>query len=479
MRHTTFAAIGLATLLIAGTSQAQVDYTDVKAGTMLDGKGIRIGAFVKPVPLPPGDWLVVARNDTRRPLSGGNDTFNSTSQITFSLKSTNVGNPIYALLVSFAPDTVPVNWNGNYCDTTNRAFSLTYGSGKYGSGNACASGQWFSAGLRAFLGGAPTHTTPAVREQYAALAPYAAQAPEPYTTIHINARRDRGRTVDYMVYAGIPPNFRPGDDFDTQTREWVKNSAQSVIDMLDNTVTPMPAFPDSAGTTTPLPALDPKHAGPKGVELNTLQVGAEASEAIRLPNYGAGLPLPPGRWLVAGRHDVGGGANTTLTLRNSDPTATLTALVMTLLPAQFNATATMGRCQGAAKGQFQIVEDLGTTAGSVVNVCAVGGLYAASLKQMVRNAPTNNNPWFKQNLTPLTPYEVDMPDAHIWLSLDSGRSGHMRVQWALYSRTPPGLQTGRDTPLREWVRAMGQSMLAFHNNQYRAIGPYPASVATP
>jgi hypothetical protein len=241
------AAIGLAALWIACASQAQVDYSDVEAGTVLDGKGIRIGAFIKPVPLPPGAWLVLARNDSRLPISDSDGTFDSTAQVSFTLKSTNAGNPIYALLVSFAPDSVPVDWNGRFCATSNTVFSARYGPEKYGGAIACASGQWSSRGLRAFLHHAPTHSDATVRKDYAALAPYAAQAPEPFVAIQLNARRDKGRNVDYLAYASAPAHFKRGDAFDKQTQEWTKNSAQAVIDMLNNTATTMPAFPDAEG----------------------------------------------------------------------------------------------------------------------------------------------------------------------------------------------------------------------------------------
>lgn len=243
MRQALFAALGLAVLWIAGASQAQVDYTDVKVGTLLDGKGIRIGAFIKPVPLPPGDWLVLARNDSRLPISGSDGIFDSTAQVSVTLKSTNSGNPIYALLVSFAPDAIPVDWSGRFCDTTGTVFSATYGPKTYGGANACASGQWSLHGLRAFLRNAPTDSNATVRDDYAALAPYAAQAPEPYVAIQINARRDKGRNVDYLAYASAPANFKRGDDFDTQTQEWTQHSAQAAMDMLNHTATAMPAFP--------------------------------------------------------------------------------------------------------------------------------------------------------------------------------------------------------------------------------------------
>lgn len=247
MRHTTFTALGLAALWMAGTCQAQVDYTDVKAGTVLTGKGIRIGAFIKPVPLPPGEWLVLARHDSRLPIADGDGSFDSTAQVTFTLKSSNTGNPIYALLVSFAPDSIPVDWNGRFCDTTDQVFSISYGPEKYSGTNACASGQWSPRGLRAFLHKAPTHSNATVRSDYAALAPYAAQAPEPFVAIQLNARRDKGRNVDYLAYASAPAHFKRGDAFDKQTQEWTKNSAQAVIDMLNNTATTMPAFPDAEG----------------------------------------------------------------------------------------------------------------------------------------------------------------------------------------------------------------------------------------
>lgn len=244
MKQALFATMGLAALWVAGASHAQVDYSEIKAGTLLeDGKGIRIGAFIKPVPLPPGDWLVLARNDGRLPVSGGDGIFDSTSQVSVTLKSTNSGNPIYALLVSFAPDSIPVDWNGRFCDTAGKVFSATYGPKTYGGAKACASAQWSSRGLRAFLHKAPTDSDATVHDDYAALAPYAAQAPEPYVAIQINARRDKGRNVDYLAYASATANFKRGDDFDKQIQAWTKHSAQAAMDMLNNTATVMPAFP--------------------------------------------------------------------------------------------------------------------------------------------------------------------------------------------------------------------------------------------
>jgi hypothetical protein len=43
--------------------------------------------------------------------------------------------------ISLAPDMVPIDWNGCFCDTTKKAFSATYGPKKYGGATACASGQ--------------------------------------------------------------------------------------------------------------------------------------------------------------------------------------------------------------------------------------------------------------------------------------------------------------------------------------------------
>lgn len=499
MRHSLFAAFGLAALLIAGTSHAQVDYTDVKAGSMLDGKGIRIGAFVKPVPLPPGDWLVVSRNDSRRPLSGGDGTVNSTSQVTFSLKSADVGNPIYALLVSFAPDTVPVNWNGNYCETSNRAFSLTYGSGKYGTGNACASGQWYSSGLRSFLGGAPTHSAPTVREQYSALAPYAAQAPEPYATIHINARRDRGRILDYVVYAGVPTGFKPGDDLDLQTQAWVKSSAQSMIDMLENTATPIPAFP-SAGSTVPAPAPSPVTAAVTAAPVkivpappapaawtasDSLQIGSSVSKAIALEPFAKPMPLPPGQWVVVGRVNrdvnlVSGRVTSeiTLTLKNADPKADMAVLVLAFNPERFNQSISSSKCDST---KFPIIEDYGTTAESDVYACTYGRLSTASLKQRVMKAATTEVEWDKKYLSPLVPYAADMPENYLWLWFTTKRADTRRLSYTLFSRVPAKVATGDkfDLATRAWIQSTGQGLMDFLRNRDSAIAGFPDTNAAP
>lgn len=466
--------------MVAGTGYAQVDYSDIQPGTMLDGKGIRIGAFIKPVPLPPGNWQVVARNDSRRALTGGSGIPNSTAQVTLTLKSTNADNGILAMVVSFAPDSTPVNWNGNYCQNAGKAIAVAYGSDGYGSAKACATGQWYYGGLQKFIAGAVTHADTNTRNIYGALTPYLAQMPDAYVSLQFNARRDRGRTLDYVVFGKLPSYFKLHDRFDMQIREWVKASSQSMMDMLENTATAIPAFPATDTSTPWTPSPTTATSVSPGVSIDAVQVGSLVAGAIALEPFAKPMPLPPGSWQVVGRFDkevYGGGrqmtAYVTLTLKNTDINAGIAAMVLTFNPERYTANVDADKCDST---QYSIREDYGTTAQSPVFACTYGNLRLGSFKQRVANAAQSTMEWDKSYLSPLAPYLAELPDKHLMLWFTVKRADTRRLSFMLFNRLPPEVKPGDtfDLATRSWMVSTGHGLIDFLENKASTIAEFPS-----
>jgi hypothetical protein len=269
MRHNIRARLGLCVLLSTGACQAQVHYNDIQTGTLLDDKGIKIGAFMKPLPLPQGQWLVVSRADRALPLTGGREPAPTTSSVTLTLKSTDPQNGIAAMVVHFTPDSIPVRWMGNYCP--NRHFSILddLGTEPNGTTSACAEGHWFTQrSFQQLIAAAAAHPDKTVKTYFGGLTPYAKEMPHAYANINLSARRDLGRSLDYMVYARIPANFKFSGRFDAQTREWVRAAGKALLDTVRNSEGVIPAFPsgEDAALASPFPnEVTPQNPAPKPI----------------------------------------------------------------------------------------------------------------------------------------------------------------------------------------------------------------------
>lgn len=499
MRHTIFAALGLAALLAAGASQAQVDYSDIKAGTMLDGKGIRIGAFIKPVPLPPGDWLVVHRGDNTIRLSGGDGSFNSTNQVLLTLKSTDSGNGIYAIVMSFSPDSLNIRWQTS-CMTEKQRFTFNITSSGGRGGEGCGWGQLSpGAGMRNLFKVAANHATPSIKARYGPLTPYADESPEHLATLGFSASRTGGRILEYAFYAQSEPNAPAGGTFEKAVQAWLQASTQSAVDMLNNTATAIPPYPTPSPTATGTPASLASAPAPTPVKMppppatppvwtssDALQIGSSVSKAIALEPLAKPMPLPPGTWVVVGRMSrdiplVSGRVTSeiSLTLKNADPKADLAVLVLAFNPERFTQSISTSKCDLT---KFPILEDYGTTAESEVYACTYGRLYTTgSFKQRVMKAATTEIEWDKKYLSPLEPYAADMPEGYLWLWFTVKRADTRRLSYTLFGRVPAKVATGDkfDVATRAWIQSTGQGLMDFLRNKDSAIAGFPDTNASP
>jgi hypothetical protein len=238
MKKFVATALGLSALLVATTAMAQTSYKDIKVGTALDSKGIAFGGSIKPLPLPQGTWQVVARNNNKAALSG-EGTQSATPMVEFTLKSTNKGNGIAALVVEFSADSIAVDWMNEKCADPEANYVETLGTSPTSVQYACLTTTYFSGGLKEFFAGASKSSDAWVKSALGALQPEAANVADAYTHISLDVDRSAGRKVYFVIYAAN----RKDPAFVTATNQWAKASGQMLLNVLNNKEGAFPAFP--------------------------------------------------------------------------------------------------------------------------------------------------------------------------------------------------------------------------------------------
>lgn len=237
MKKNLAAALGLTALLLATASMAQTSYKDIKVGTTLDSKGISFGTFNKPLPLPQGSWQVVARNDSKAEITGGDIA--STSMVELTLKSTIKAHSIPALVVEFSADAIPVDWTNDKCADPEANYVETLGTTPTSVQYACLTTTYFSLGFKDFLAGAPKSSDAWVKSALGALQPEAANVADAYTHISLDVDRSAGLKINFVIYAAN----RKDPAFMTATNQWAKASGQMLLNVLNNKEGAFPAFP--------------------------------------------------------------------------------------------------------------------------------------------------------------------------------------------------------------------------------------------
>jgi hypothetical protein len=252
LRYRTVIGGALAALVFSGSCLAQVSFSDIKVGTMLDGKGIELGAFIKPLPLPPGDWEVVTRINTVIELRGGRSK--STPNVSLTLKSTNKGNSVIAMVVDFTPDSSRVNWGSANCKDNKARIVEDFETDATTPTFACGLGRLFSAGLKDFFGKAPQSTEEWPKSHLSDLARYVEEIPDAFTLVSLDVNRLGGRRLSYTFFATNAPNQAAGDPYEDTVRDWVKVAGKAVIVFLGNDTSSIPVFPSALPAAVLSPA---------------------------------------------------------------------------------------------------------------------------------------------------------------------------------------------------------------------------------
>jgi hypothetical protein len=208
------------------------------------------------------------------------------------------------------------------------------------------------------------------------------------------------------------------------------------------------------------------------------------ASGIQLSFFGSPMPLPPGKWEVVQRVDSevklkGEGPSAapkvSLTVRNTDVTAPLAAMVIGYTPEVIQI-----RWNGNAKcedSKANLVEDFGTTTGSLTYACSISYANKEGFKAFVANAPAHANAWVKANLSPLVPYLADIPDRNIWSSLQVNRDRGRSLEIAFIARSNTATSTGKplDSATSAWIKSTGKAYIDFLESNASTVQPMPAS----
>jgi hypothetical protein len=206
---------------------------------------------------------------------------------------------------------------------------------------------------------------------------------------------------------------------------------------------------------------------------------------IQLSSFGRPMPLPQGNWEVVLRMDsevklTGEGPSAApvvdLVLRNTDVSAPLAALLLAYTPETIQV-----RWNGNAKCEdpkAHLVDDFGTTAGSLTYACSVSYANKEGFRNFVANAPSHSNAWVKTHLSALAPFAADLPDRNIWSSLRVNRDRGRNIEISFIARSNPA--PGSDDPLNRseqaWIKSTGKAYIDFLEGNASWVQPFPVAV---
>lgn len=470
--------------LVAGTCAAsivfaQTAYDKMEVGTQLDSKGISFSPFSAPLPLPPGDWLLVGKTNSSIGLTGGSlGSSNSAPEVVVALKSQNAGNPVELLMVTFTPDSVPIVWRSPACNligTAGAPFKDDFGTLPTGLTYGCARGLYVTAGHRAMVDNLAHGTNAINRDLYSGFVPYISSINDSSLFLSMTFSADKGRRVSYQMHVRAPSSIQKGDAFDVATQAWVHETGLAIQAALRNKSVPITAFPgpeDSAGES--IKKID------NAVDMTS--PGKVISGSIKLDDIGTPLPLPPGQWKVAGRREVQPQATNPaqssrvyLTLRNMDANASIAAAWLVYDSKPYYASQASTKCENKSA---TILENYGSMPESRIALCGTADAFVKSFRRRVLSAKTTGTDWDKSNLAALIPYADGLPDAHTWIELRVGANDTRRLVFAFYTAQPATVSSNGNylKAVRSWMEKSKDTMEAYVDGKPSTFPPYPELV---
>ena len=211
------------------------------------------------------------------------------------------------------------------------------------------------------------------------------------------------------------------------------------------------------------------------------------ASGIQLSGFGKAMPLPPGNWEVVRRTDTeikltGEGPSVApvvdLVLRNTDASAPLAAVMLAYTPEAIRIRWKSNvKCEDP---NANLVDDHGTTAGSLTYACSISYVNKEGFKKFVTNAPSHTNDWVKTHLSPLVPFVADIPDRNIWSSLRVNRDRGRNIEIAFIARSNSAPWS--DDPLnqseRAWIKSTGKAYIDILEGNASWVQPFPVAVTS-
>lgn len=286
--RSAFACVGAAlALATASVVFAQNSYDQIQVGTVLRG-GIGLGVFQKPLPLPDGEWLVVANRPDVLPLARGVDA-TSTPLITLTLKSLTPENPIFSFVVSFTPDTTPVEWQNNKCESADSSvlvddLGTTPGSFTFLCVQARAVNRF-----KNIVAAAPGNSNAWIKNNLSSLSQYSQEIPDDTLWVAVYGSRHRGRSVSYTFFLKRESDIQSNASYAKFVKDWMNPTGKELGQFLESKDASIKSIRNFSGETSrPLMAVELTPAVPSAplgqVMAPVWQMGDEWRYAYKSPS---------------------------------------------------------------------------------------------------------------------------------------------------------------------------------------------------
>jgi hypothetical protein len=230
--------IRIAIFLLAAASfvsaYAQTNYEKIEIGSIVQSS-IGIGTFVKPIPIPPGEWLLVSKYIDEKNLTSNKGDSVKLTYVWMTLKNNKIeSGPISAFVLSFTPDSSNINYVNGKCESSNQKvlvddFGTNPNSLLYLCGNTNA---WPS--FKKTLSSASGNTNSWFKNNFTALAAYSAEMPDEILMRTVTGNKFKGRSVSYTFVTRRDGVFPSDPAYAKYATDWTHSDGLTLNSVLNN-----------------------------------------------------------------------------------------------------------------------------------------------------------------------------------------------------------------------------------------------------
>lgn len=229
---------GLSLSLCSSMVAAQTKYEDIKVGSVLTS-GIELSSFVKPLPLPAGEWLVVSSHEDDVALRSNNTAMTkATPRLWLTLKNNRPDDsPLLAIVIAFTPEAHSVNWRNAYCESRNpKVLVDDFGTSPSSIVYLCAkaySHTKFPEKLAKIAEGDSAWW----KANLSALTPYASDFPDDMVSVDLGGNQNKGRNVWFSFFFKRDGDLASDAAYAQHVKDWMHTAGLSLQKVLDNSTT--------------------------------------------------------------------------------------------------------------------------------------------------------------------------------------------------------------------------------------------------
>ena len=234
MRGRTIKYLATGAMLLCGSlAIAQTSYEKMEEGTVVTS-GIERGTFMKPIPLPEGEWLVVRKWSDNLEFSRGSQKF-TRPQHTFLLKNTQATkSPIYAMTVRFNPNSLDVNWGNSKCENANpKALVDDFGYTPNSTLYVCAV-SWQLSNFKKRVAGSAESKNKRDQIQLSGLAAYPDDIPDNTLEVNVWGNKYRGTAIALTFLIERKGDAETDVAYASYVKDWVHATGVALGDTLIN-----------------------------------------------------------------------------------------------------------------------------------------------------------------------------------------------------------------------------------------------------